>query len=759
MTRTKLFSPQTIPYDVIAGSVVFLVALPLCLGVAFASTAPLFSGVLAGIIGGIVVAIISRSHTSVSGPSAGLTAVFAAQIAALGSFESFLLAVVVAGMIQLALGLLKAGRVSAFFPSSVVRGLLAAIGLLLILKQIPHVLGHDADPEGEMQFMQPDHQNTFSELARLVGRIHPGAATIGLLSFAMLIFWDRIRFIKKSAVLAPLVVVVLGVVLGTTFESFGSGWAIGKSHLVDLPPVAGLADFYSYVRLPDFSQWNNPTVYSAGLTIAMVASLETLLNLQAADKVDPQQRRSPPSRELVAQGIGNVLSGMIGGLPVTSVMIRSSVNINAGGRTKLSPIIHGLLLLVFVSFFSAWLNRIPLACLAAILLATGTKLFNFALVRQVWNEGRLQFVPFVMTVVAIVLTDLATGTAIGLAVSVAFILHSNFQRPLRRILEKHMGGEVLRVELANQVSFLNRAALEQAFDEIPSGRHVLIDARYTVYIDPDILSMIREFKDKTGPIRGIQVSLRGFADKFPLPDDIQYVEHSTRELQRQLTAEEVLQILKDGNDRFRTGHRLTRDLDRQIQATSSGQHPLAVVLSCIDSRSPAELIFDLGLGDIFSARIAGNIISPGILGSMEYACAVAGAKLILVLGHTQCGAVTAAVNLVCSEKTPEEATGCQNLGHIVEEIQQSVDEPFCRTLQRAGDIERQSHVNAVSRRNVMHSVEQILRQSQTICELQNQGRVAVIGAMYDIVTGEIEFLNSEDAYASSGEQNGQVSGL
>lgn len=743
MPTTKMFSRTTLPYDLIAGLVVFLVALPLCLGVALASNAPLFSGLLAGIVGGIVVGILSQSHTSVSGPAAGLTAIVAAQVATLESFETFLLAVMVGGLIQIGLGLVRAGSLSAFFPSSVIKGLLAAIGVILILKQIPHVLGHDTDPEGEMSFSQPDHENTISEFYAMLRDLHPGAALIGLLSIALLVAWDNIPSLKKSRMPAPLAVVLLGVGLGRLLPRWG--WGIEESHLVQVPVSKSLGEFMGFLRLPDFSQWSNPAVYSAGLTIAVVASLETLLNLEAVDKLDPKQRSSPSSRELVAQGIGNVLVGLIGGIPVTSVIVRSSVNINAGGQTKLATIVHGLLLLVSVMFLPVWLNMIPLSCLAAILLFTGLKLASPTLVREMWREGRYQFAPFVLTVVSIVLTDLVIGVGIGLAISVAFILSSNVRRPLRCIVERHLGGDVLHVELANQVSFLNRAALDQVFNSIPRGGHLLLDALNTVYIDPDILSMIRDFKDKTAPIRGVQVSLRGFRERYKLRDEIQYVDYSTRDLQGLLTSAQVLRILQEGNERFRTGKRLTRDLERQLKATALGQHPLAVILSCIDSRTPAELIFDLGLGDIFSIRIAGNIISPKVLGSMEYGCAVAGAKLIVVIGHTQCGAVTAAVNLAGSQATVEQTTGCQHLEPILHEIQQVIDPPSGQPWEHRPEHEKSEFINAIASRSVAHSVKLILEQSRTINHLVRDGRIAVLGAMYDVVTGRIDFYTNDMA--------------
>ena len=520
---------------------------------------------------------------------------------------------------------------------------------------------------------------------------------------------------------------------------------------MQVPVADSVTGFLGFLQWPDFSQWTNQAVYIAAVTIAAVASLETLLNLEAVDKLDPQRRASPPSRELVAQGFGNVVAGFIGGLPMTSVIVRSSVNINAGGKTKLAAIIHGIFLLVSVIFLPAWLNMIPLSCLAAILLVTGIKLVSPALVKQMWSEGRYQFIPFAVTIVAIVLTDLLIGILIGLAVSIGFILTSNMRRPMRRFVEKHLGGDVVHIELANQVSFLNRAALSSVFDEARHGGHILLDARSTDYIDPDVLDLIRDFKEHTGPARGVEVSLLGFRSRYQLLDQTQYVDYSTRDLQDALTPQQVLQILKDGHERFRTGQRLTRDLSRQVSATAGGQHPLAVVLSCIDSRAPVELIFDLGVGDIFSVRIAGNLTSRKILGSAEYGCAVAGAKLILVMGHTRCGAVTAAVNLICSTRTAAETLGCQHLDYIVNDLQQSTDQASCRGIEARPADEQESLINAVARRNVSQVVERMRAQSQTLDDLVRGGRIAIVGAMYDVVTGKIEFLqrtNDEEQRAT-----------
>lgn len=743
MNVSRTISLGTIGRDLSAGLVVFFVALPLCLGVALACNAPLFSGLLAGIVGGILVGLISGSHTSVSGPSPAYIAIVSAQLVTLGSFEAFLLAVVVAGAMQIALGVARAGFIAAFFPSSVIKGLLAAIGVLLILKQIPHMFGHDADPDGEMAFIQPDHENTFSELGELLYDIHPGAAAVGIASIVLLFVWDRTKFLKKSPVPAPLMVVLLGVAMCLFFQRLGGQWLIQASHLVQVPVAENLTEFRSFLKLPDFSHWMNPAIYTAALGVALVTSLESLLNVEAVDKIDPKQRTSPPSRELVAQGVGNMTVGLLGGIPIASVIVRSSVNINAGAQTKLATIFHGMLILVCVMLLPTWLNLIPLSCLAAILVFTGIKLASPELVRQMWQQGRYQFIPFAVTVVAIVFTDLIIGVLVGMVVSLSFILNSNLRRPVRRFVEKHLGGDVLHIELANQVSFLNRAALVKVLDNVPRGGQVLLDAQSTDYIDPDVLSLIREFKDRKARARGIEVSFIGFRNKYSLQDEIQYVDYSTRELQDALTPAQVLQILKDGHDRFRSGNRLTRIVNRQVSATAQGQHPLAVVLGCIDSRSPAELIFDAGVGDIFSVRVAGNILSRKVLGSIEYACAVARAKLVLVLGHTRCGAVTAAVDLMDSVKSPAEATGCQHVEFLLQDIQEAINPQVARRLAQATGPQRQEAIDEVARLNVLRTVAGILQQSQTLANLVREGRIAIVGAMYDVTTGNVTFLGAD----------------
>lgn len=743
----KKYGMSTFVDDLSAGLVVFLVALPLCLGVALASGAPIFSGILSGIIGGVLVGLISGSHTSVSGPAAGLTAVVAAQIHSLGSFEAFLMAVVLAGIIQILLSIARIGYIAAFFPSSVIKGLLAAIGIILILKQIPHILGHDSDPMGENSFFQPDNKNTFSELFESFFTIHPGALLISLVSISLLTLWDKIPFLKKSHVPSALVIVVLGVLLNQILQALGAPWGINPTHLVQVPVAETTREFFSFLQFPSLKTLMNFGVYSAAITIGLVASLETLLNIEAVDKLDPLQRESPPNRELFAQGVGNIVTGLIGGIPLTSVIVRSSVNINAGVKTKVGTIWHGLLLFGSVLLIPAWLNTIPLAALAAILFVTGLKLANPQLILQMWKEGKNQFLPFISTIIAIVFTDLLVGILIGLCVAVGFILHSNMRNPIKKILEKHAtGDQVLHIELPNQLGFLNRAALESTLRNIPRGGHVLLDAASTDYIDPDILDLIVDFQNTIAPAHGVQVSLKGFKNKYPrLEDQLQYLDFSHRELQDALTPQRVLEIFQEGNERFRNGTPITRDLNRLLNVTSTGQFPMAAVLSCIDSRTPAEIIFDLGLGDAFSVRIAGNIVSRKVIGSMEYACAVAGAKLILVMGHTSCGAIRTAVDLASSKKSISEATGFDsiNLEHIINEIKNSIDKTMSNNLKTSSPFQKEIYANEVAYRNVFRTIKLIRERSQVLDKLVQEGKIAIIGSMYDISSGEVSFFQSK----------------
>jgi carbonic anhydrase len=741
MTTLSLFKPSNLAKDIPAGLVVFLVALPLCLGISLASNAPLAAGIIAGIVGGLVVGVLSGSSTSVTGPAAGLTAVVASQIAELGTFQAFLVAVIVAGALQIVFGLLKGGFLASFFPSSVVKGLLAAIGIIIILKQLPHLVGYDANPVGDTDFCQTDDKNTFTELPAALQMFLPGAAMIGLLSLGLLVVWGKVSWLQKSPVPGPLVAVLFGTAANLLLIQMDHPWVIAPSHLVQVPVAEGASGFLQLFCFPDFSVLAKPALYGAAVTLAVIASLETLLTIEAVDKIDPQQRKSPANRELLAQGAGNMVSGFLGGLPMTSVIVRSGANLNAGAQTKISTIFHGVLLLGCVALLPRWLNQIPLCVLAAVLIVTGYKLASPKVIGQMWSAGKYQFLPFAVTVVAIVLTNLLTGILIGLGISLLFILRSNFRRSIHQVMEKHIHGDILRVELAPQVSFFNRAALQKILMEAPRGAKVQIDARNCDFIDPDILDLLTDFKEVTSKAHGVEVSLVGFKKKYEkLQEDLTFVDYSSREVQQSLKPAEVLQILKDGHERFLAGKPLVRDLRRQAGATATGQFPIAAVLGCIDSRSPVEHIFDLGVGDAFVARVAGNVAKDKMIGSLEFACGVAGAKLVLVLGHTSCGAVKAAVELKVAGKSPAEATGCDHLDTLIGIIQGSIDPSQLKDFSNWADDKKKAFIDEVARKNVLHNIISIRENSRILDRLVRENKIMIVGAVYDVSTGKVEFL-------------------
>ncbi len=478
--------------DIPAGLVVFLVALPLCLGVALASGAPLFSGLVTGIVGGVVVAWASGSQLSVSGPAAGLTVIVLGSIEKLGSYPAFLYSVVIAGALQLLLGWLRAGVIGAYFPAAVIKGMLAAIGLILILKQIPHAVGYDADYEGDESFAQSDTHTTFSELAYSLDALCPGAAVVSVGAILVMLLWETGLF-KRNAVLSmipgPLVAVAWGVGFNLFSRDYALAFAIPPEHLVNLPEIQGALGFVQQLTLPDFGLWANPEAYTIAATIAIVASLESLLSLEAVDKLDPLKRIAPTNRELKAQGLGNIVSGMMGGLPMTAVIVRSSANIMAGGRTKVASFAHGVMLLMSVMFFAAYLNLIPLACLAAILILTGYKLTKPALFREMYRKGTSQIVPFAVTILAILLTDLLKGIGIGMVCGIYYVIKANFHAAISLTRDGHH----YLLRLQKDVSFLNKALLREYLSRIDENGYVIVDGSRAQFIDQDILETIEDF--------------------------------------------------------------------------------------------------------------------------------------------------------------------------------------------------------------------------------------------------------------------------
>ncbi len=498
--------------DAPASLVVFLVALPLCLGIALASGAPLFSGIIAGIIGGIVVGLISGSALGVSGPAAGLAVIVYAAIQELETFPIFLSAVVISGIIQILFGLVKAGVIGYYFPSSVIKGMLSAIGIIIFLKQIPHALGYDADPEGDLEFFQPDGENTFSELFTMMDYIQEGALIIFVISMIILILWER-SFIKRfkifQIVQGPLVVVIIGVTLNQLFV--GSSLYIDETHMVSLPVAASFTEFIKQFTLFDPAALMRKDVLILGATIAVVGSLETLLCTEATDKLDSQKRITPNNRELIAQGVGNMFSGMIGGLPITQVIVRSSANIQSGGKTKLSAIMHGVLLLICVVFIPRVLNLIPLSSLAAILILVGYKLANPAIFKKMYVAGRTEFIPFIVTVLGIIFTDLLIGISLGLVVGIFHILYTNSNTPYTIKKSESNGKPKLTLLLVENLTFLNKASIIKTISHFPNDSEITIDASRSEYIHPDIIEILEDF-EKNAAFRNIQLDFIGIEE-------------------------------------------------------------------------------------------------------------------------------------------------------------------------------------------------------------------------------------------------------
>tara|TARA_R110000772_G_scaffold68860_1_gene152460 strand:+ start:316 stop:1908 length:1593 start_codon:yes stop_codon:yes gene_type:complete len=490
---------STLKNDLPASVVVFFVALPLCLGIALASGAPLFSGLIAGIVGGIVVGGLSGSKIGVSGPAAGLAAIVLTAIGTLGGYENFLVAVVLGGVIQLLFGILKAGIIGYYFPSSVIKGMLTGIGIIIILKQIPHFFGYDTNPEEDFAFFQIDGENTFSEIFKSLNFIQAGSALVGILSLAILLLWDKVLS-KKGKIFqiiqGPLVAVATGIIFHIATKS-NDTLAIAQSHLVSVPIPEDITSFLGQFSFPNFSVITNPDVWIVAFTIALVASLETLLCVEATDKLDPHKNVTPTNRELLAQGTGNIISGMIGGLPITQVIVRSSANIQSGGRSKISAILHGFLLLISVLIIPTLLNMIPLSVLAAILLIVGYKLAKPALFKKMYDLGWKQFIPFTVTVLGIVFIDLLYGIGLGLAVGVVVILIKSFQNS--HFLHKESEGSAdgkLKMTLAEEVTFFNKGAILKELDNLPENSYLELDVRKTRYLDNDIIEILEDFAFK-----------------------------------------------------------------------------------------------------------------------------------------------------------------------------------------------------------------------------------------------------------------------
>jgi carbonic anhydrase len=711
--------------DIPAGLVVFLVALPLCLGIALASGAPLISGLIAGMVGGLVVGMISGSHTSVSGPAAGLTAVVLSAITQLKDYEVFLSAVVIAGLLQMIMGAFKIGFIANYVPSSVIKGLLAAIGLILIMNQIPHAFGYDKGKEGDFPlFERGDGESVFTEFINMFSFLEWGAIIISVVSILILIFWNKSPLLKNLKFIpSALVVVLIGVVLNIIFKKYLPSLYLQPTHLVNIPEIDGIS---SLVITPTFKEIGDFKLWKIAFTIAIVASLESLLNLEAIENIDPHKRLAPPNRELIAQGVGNLCSGLLGGLPVTSVIIRGTVNVYAGAASKMSTILHGFFILLCVFFLSPVFNLIPLASLASILLHTGYKLIRVSLFKEILRKGRMQFIVFTCTIVAIVFTDLFVGILIGLALNLFFVLKSNYKTPFKLEKQKLNIGETLRIELSNQVTFLNKASIKKTLWSLPEHSKVVVDATQSDFIDNDVIEILNDFKNTVSGEKHIQLNIVGLQEEYKSSEQIQFVNVLDKESQQKLTPAEVLDILKKGNERFVKGESIEKYFKHQVTATSMAQNPMAVIVSCIDSRTSPELIFDVGIGDLISIRVAGNIINREIIESIEYSCRELGTRLIAVLGHSHCGAVATAIKW----------DGEAGIGSITDKIERAIGE--C-TVDRSQIIEDRSMYNTVVKINVRNSINDIRSGSPYLAELIRNNDISIVAGFYETRSGEVIF--------------------
>ena len=713
-------------YDFPAGMAVFLIAIPLSLGIALASGAPLFAGLIAGILSGIVIAPISGSALGISGPTAGLAIIVASAIEELG-FNGFLLALFIAGILQIIMGLFKAGVIAYYFPSSVINGMLSGIGIVLCLKQIPHAIGYDRDYEGDSAFFQSDNYSSFTELVNMLSYSSLTAFLIALVSLAILILWEQ-PFMKKYSFFqlfqGVLIAIVVSIFINQNLLHFYPEWALKDNHLVTLPLLENTNDLLNQLNYPDFDQINNPAIYLMALTLAIVASLKTLLSVEAVDKMDPLKRVTCTNRELIAQGIGNTCSSLLGGLPLAQVIVRSSISIQSGGKTKATSIISGLLLLFAVIFIPRLLNQIPLASLASVLLVVGYKLVRPKSFIVMYKAGAYHFIPFCITILGMILTDLLIGLVIGLFTALFSILLENYKSAFY-FHESHIGNKTI-IRLSEHVSFLNKAHIKKTLEQLPHDSEVVIDATRSKYIDYDVFEIIEAYKIEAHR-KNIKLSienLRGYGVLKP----VENVRASNYDSQRALNPQKVLKLLKDGNERFVSNLLSNRNLLEQINDTQQGQFPIAIILSCMDSRTSVELIFDQGLGDVFNTRVAGNIINDDILGSMEYACKLAGSKLIVVLGHSHCGAIIGACNQVKLD----------HLSGLIHKIKPAVDAVQAKeSILASGDNE--AFVQKVADTNVRLAVQLIRTKSPLLSAMEASGEIAIVGAMYDVETGKVKF--------------------
>lgn len=710
--------------DIPAGVVVFLVALPLCLGIALASGAPLISGLISGIIGGLLVGSISKSDVSVSGPAASLTAVVLVAIQSLGSFEVFLLALFIGGILQLSLGIFKAGIIADYMPTSIIKGLLAAIGIILIISQVPYAVGV------ELESRMVDYSRNFllespENVLLILKSLSPGAMVLSAISLLILVFWDK-TFLKKIKFLPSfLVVVILGVFINLFFKYFIPSFYLDGIHLVNIPDIKSVSSFLTF---PDFSAIGNIHVWTYAFTIALIASIASLLAIEAADNLDYHKRRTPPNQELLAQGIGNTLAGLIGGIPITSVIVRSSVNIEAGAESRLSTLIHGTLLLVSILLLSSLINMIPLASLAALLLVVGYKLASISLFKSMYKKGWHQFIPFVVTTLAILITDVLVGVLIGTAVSVFFLLRGNYYNPFHIESTKSIKGETIRLELSNEVSFLNKPAIKRTLWNLPKNSRIIIDATFTTYVERDVIEILHDFQDTFARENNIEVMIAGLKESYRAESEMKIVKESSIVNSNLSTPQDILEHLKDGNQRYVDGNLVSRRLRNKELMDFIKEAPLAAVINCIDMREPLNMLLNTGIGDLIPLRAAGNLVGEHLIHSTEIACRKQGAKLILIMGNSENSFIKDALECYLQNKD-------SYLRPLLDPALSSGN--FGRNKLASENVEEL--VNKITMWNLLESKRRIMTQSLYIKEEIQKGNLGICSAFFNRKTGKIEF--------------------
>ena len=716
--------------DVPASVAVFFVAVPLCLGIAHASGAPLLSGLVAGIVGGLLVGFLSPSQLSVSGPAAGLTALVLTAKESLGSFQAVVTAVVLAGALQLALGVAKAGFLASFFPTAVVRGMLAGIGVILVLKQLPHLVGYDVEEMGVLSFLlRPEDFNerygeahryaeksTLTVLAHAFGELQKGALAIGVAGLALLVLWDRWLGKRVKFLPGSVVAVLLGVLLDELFHAAAPSFALSAEHRVGLPDFGSFAEFGAATTFPRLSALADPKLYFYAVALATVASLESLLSVEALDKLDPERRQTPSNKELIAQGAGNVVSGLLGGLPITAVVVRSTVNLSAGAKSKASTILHGVLLVTALLFLAPLINRIPLAALAAVLVHTGFKLASPRTFREMLGRGYTQWVPFLATVAAVVLINLLVGVMIGFVVATVFILQRSYAATR---FELATYGRFKRLVLAREVTFLQKARLMETLDAIEPGSMVEVDGMDSSYVDPDILDVLEDYQ-KAAEHKDIQLLVSG----------IPRLQQESPRFQK-LMSEEYEKLLR--NNREWVKEKLAADPEF-FKRKGTTQTPRFMFIGCSDSRVPENAITKTEPGEIFVHRNIANVVSLSdinLLSVLQYSVEVLDVKHLIVCGHYGCGGVRAAL-------------GRTSLGLIdnwisqIKHVVQSHEEELCPMKEDPEKYERR-----VVELHVIQQCQNLFKTSIVQNAIRKYGYPKVHGWVYDLQTGLIKDLNLE----------------